>query len=382
MFNKIARTKSEENVFTDYLDMVICAISAGKYEEEYLSIVKRYKKEEVNLFCELMAEMLIVMDNQGAGLADCLGEFYQQYISNSRLQQFFTPQHISDFMAQIIMDEDTTAGRIIADPCCGSGRMLLSVDESEEQKAKDLLQDIIRAIKPIQVINPYAHKITIPVDDDSKARVNQIFQNLVMQVCLMHQYQRNQDLDNRLIAEIEDMRIATELLFDALSLDKDEPDSATLNFYQQVKAYIEKTANGNKEDYVFTMQELRSGLGCSGSGAFRFVSRLYKLHYIEREGYANRGFKYKIAWWGDTDKRRKEIKNNILSQLELLGMPGEKQGAGKPRTKPAKGLGAGAPAFENNTYALNEPTHAYGLKSKNVGNSDNRGTKTDASKQE
>jgi type I restriction-modification system DNA methylase subunit len=125
-FNKIAHSKSEENVFTDYLDMVICALSAGKYEEEYLSIVKRYKKEEVNLFCELMAEMLIVMDNHGAGLVDCLGEFYQQYIGNSRLQQFFTPQHICDFMAQIIMGEDTTAGKIIADPCCGSGRMLLS----------------------------------------------------------------------------------------------------------------------------------------------------------------------------------------------------------------------------------------------------------------
>ncbi|MGP8217707.1 MAG: hypothetical protein ACLQQ4_19210, partial [Bacteroidia bacterium] len=71
-FNRIAHSKSEDSVFTDFLDMVICALSFSQYEEEYLSIVKRYKKEEVNLFCELLAEMLIIMDNEGTGLQDCL----------------------------------------------------------------------------------------------------------------------------------------------------------------------------------------------------------------------------------------------------------------------------------------------------------------------
>ncbi|MGP8214268.1 MAG: N-6 DNA methylase [Bacteroidia bacterium] len=125
-FNKIAHSRSEENVFTDYLDMVICALSAGKYEEEYLSIVKRYKKEEVNLFCELLAEMIIIMDDGGKGLVDCLGEFYQTNLSRGKHGQFFTPQHVSDFMAQITMDKDSTVGKRILDPCCGSGRMLLS----------------------------------------------------------------------------------------------------------------------------------------------------------------------------------------------------------------------------------------------------------------
>jgi len=125
-FNKIAQSKSEENVFTDYLDMVICALSAGKHEEEYLSIVKHYKKEEVNLFCELLAEMIIIMDDGGKGLVDCLGEFYQTNLSRGKHGQFFTPQHVSDFMAQITMDKDTAVGKRIIDPCCGSGRMLLS----------------------------------------------------------------------------------------------------------------------------------------------------------------------------------------------------------------------------------------------------------------
>ncbi|MGP8217484.1 MAG: N-6 DNA methylase [Bacteroidia bacterium] len=124
-FNRIARHKSQEAVFTDFLDMVICTLGAGRYEEEYLAIVKRYKRDEIDMFCELMAEMLIVMDNGGEGLVDCLGEFYQQYISNKNLQQFFSPQHICDFMSQITIDKNTI-GKTIHDPACGSGRMLLA----------------------------------------------------------------------------------------------------------------------------------------------------------------------------------------------------------------------------------------------------------------
>ena len=126
VFERIAHNKAEETVFSDFLDMVICSLSAGKYEEEYLSIVKKYKKEEVNLFCELMAEMLIIMDDNGAGLKDCLGEFFQNHISRNKNGQFFTPEVVCDFMAQIAMDSDSTVGKTIMDGCCGSGRMLLS----------------------------------------------------------------------------------------------------------------------------------------------------------------------------------------------------------------------------------------------------------------
>ncbi len=125
-FNRIAHSKSEDSVFTDFLDMVICALSLGQYEEEYLSIVKRYKKEEVNLFCELLAEMLIIMDNEGTGLQDCLGEFFQNNISRGKNGQFFTPEHVCDAMSAMLINKGEQ-NKTILDPCCGSGRMLLSV---------------------------------------------------------------------------------------------------------------------------------------------------------------------------------------------------------------------------------------------------------------
>jgi len=124
-FNKIAHSKSEDSVFTDFLDMVICALSLGQYEEEYLSIVRKYKREEVDLFCELLAELLIIMDNDGAGLKDCLGEFFQSHISRGKNGQFFTPESCTDLMAAMTISKGDTA-KTFLDPCCGSGRILLS----------------------------------------------------------------------------------------------------------------------------------------------------------------------------------------------------------------------------------------------------------------
>jgi type I restriction-modification system DNA methylase subunit len=123
-FNKIAISKSEDIVFTDLLDISICALSANQYEKEYLSIIKRYKKEEVELFCELFARMVLIMDNDGAGLTDCLGEFYEQHLSRGKHGQFFTPEHVCDMMAAIVNPEESNKN--ILDPACGSGRMLLS----------------------------------------------------------------------------------------------------------------------------------------------------------------------------------------------------------------------------------------------------------------
>lgn len=124
-FDSIARSRSEDTVFNDFLDMTICALSLGQYEEEYRSIVKKYNAKELDLFCELMADMLIIMDNDGKGFKDALGEFYQQRLSNKKHSQFFTPEHICDFIA-VITITDKDKGKNVLDPAAGSGRMLLA----------------------------------------------------------------------------------------------------------------------------------------------------------------------------------------------------------------------------------------------------------------
>ncbi|HWY98058.1 MAG TPA: N-6 DNA methylase [Bacteroidia bacterium] len=125
VFDQIANNKSDTEVFNDFLDIAICALSHGAYEEEYFSIIKKYNREQVNLFSELFAKMVIAMDAKGQGLKDCLGEFYEQRLSRGRQGQFFTPDHVCLAMASMTINMDER-GKTIIDPCCGSGRMLLS----------------------------------------------------------------------------------------------------------------------------------------------------------------------------------------------------------------------------------------------------------------
>ena len=126
LFNKVSVGKSESEVFEDFLDICICCLSGQQYEEQYLEIIKKYKPETLNILSELFVEMVLLMDNNGKGLKDCLGEFFQSNITRGNNGQFFTPDHICDFMASITMDAETTKEKTIMDPACGSGRMLLS----------------------------------------------------------------------------------------------------------------------------------------------------------------------------------------------------------------------------------------------------------------
>jgi len=138
LFDKISYGLSEWSVFNNFLDMCIYAFSLGKYEEQYLEIVKGYPKEKVNQLAELLSLLVLSMtgeinstetteNNYSAGAKDILGELYELRFSNSRSGQFFTPQPIADFMAMSICgDSKEFEHKTVCDPACGSGRMLLA----------------------------------------------------------------------------------------------------------------------------------------------------------------------------------------------------------------------------------------------------------------
>ena len=131
-------------VFDDFLTMSIAACTQNPetkkswYEEEYLETIAKDKDSELRhefpkAFAYLVTEM---EDRVGSSLGnDVLGDFFEQYISNGRNSQFFTPWPVCQFMASItkdntdkLPDEENEKSRSlrILDPACGSGRMLLA----------------------------------------------------------------------------------------------------------------------------------------------------------------------------------------------------------------------------------------------------------------
>lgn len=229
----------------------------------------------------------------------------------------------------------TTKGAVYEDNM--SRCFVLAVDESKEQdiqivnyqnnkaaglidkkKEKDItrfLQNCIRLLRPCEVINPFATKILLPEKAAKIRRLNQNFQNFVKQITILNQYQRKKDKEGRLITDKEDVRAAIEIMFDSIVLKVDELDGSLRNFYENLKSHTLKKG----KDYEFSRREIRQAMNISKTQQHTWFKELEELEYItQTNGYANRGFKYKISYWDSIDKLRAEIKEYLHDQLEKL----------------------------------------------------------------
>lgn len=121
---QLARRQSISNIFTDFLEISVCALSMGRMEDRYLEIIHRYQPSEQKLMAEAFGALVIEMDNRGNGLKDVFGDFFMEHISHGHNGQYFTPEPICDMMAQL--SGEIKRGDRILDCACGSGRMLMA----------------------------------------------------------------------------------------------------------------------------------------------------------------------------------------------------------------------------------------------------------------
>lgn len=200
------------------------------------------------------------------------------------------------------------------------------VDHKKEHQAKEFLQNCMRCVRPYQVVNTYADKVYLPFEAKMLRRLNSHYQAFVKQITILHQYQRRKDDQGRLIAEPEDLKIACEIMFDAIMLKVDDLDSSLRQFYDLMKTYIKKLCGSAKQtEFQFTQRDLRLGLNVSKTQCFRYFEELELLEYIQRTGgYANRGYKYKIVFWDDMEKIREKIKAELNRQLDAVVLSGSK----------------------------------------------------------
>ncbi|ALO13939.1 DNA primase [Salinivirga cyanobacteriivorans] len=192
-----------------------------------------------------------------------------------------------------------------------------TIEKGQEVEAKEFMQNCIRMLKPLKVVNPYADKINLPPQAHKIRRLHELFLSFVKQVALIHQYQRKRDDRGRIITDPEDLKIAVEIMFDSIFLKVDELDGSLRQFFEQLKAYV--LAKENPQNYEFMQREIRHALNLNKTQLFRYLNELMELEYLQQSGgYANRGFKYKIIYWDNVTKLRSEIKAYLFGQIEKL----------------------------------------------------------------
>lgn len=125
MLIQVSGKYSLSAVFSDFLEMCVCALSMGEREERYLEIVSRYEKADVYKLADAFGSLVIEMNGDGSGLVDPFGDFFMENISHGHNGQFFTPMDLCHMMAQITGIAETV-NKTVLDCACGSGRTLLA----------------------------------------------------------------------------------------------------------------------------------------------------------------------------------------------------------------------------------------------------------------
>ncbi len=104
-------------------------------EEQYKQIIQGYKPKERELIAEVFGKIFALLSSVTADngrFDDYLGELFMKCNQgNKNAGQFFTPYHISHFMASaMLMEADVEAKSkdiiTICDPCSGGGGMLVA----------------------------------------------------------------------------------------------------------------------------------------------------------------------------------------------------------------------------------------------------------------
>lgn len=138
----LAYSHGVSDVFTDYITLISCAISNRvdklhyeEREELYLRTIKKYSREESVKIMEIHKKVVDTL-SQTLFSQDVLGEmFHALNLSNEWNGQFFTPFHIADMMAKMMIGPQDEAikekGYItLNEPTCGSGAMIIAAAKS------------------------------------------------------------------------------------------------------------------------------------------------------------------------------------------------------------------------------------------------------------
>lgn len=151
-FNKLTYRHRAWDIWRDFITMFACSLSnpvdKSHYDDRekmYLKIIRKYNKQEQNLFPELAAHTVMALEENPE--QDFLGGIFMELnLGNGSNGQFFTPYHVCDLMAKVAMNhsvinEVREKGYItINDCCCGAGATLIAgIHEARRQLEKENL---------------------------------------------------------------------------------------------------------------------------------------------------------------------------------------------------------------------------------------------------
>ncbi|MDP1917904.1 MAG: toprim domain-containing protein, partial [Myxococcales bacterium] len=176
------------------------------------------------------------------------------------------------------------------------------------RRAKDavlaLHQNAQRLLRPLAVINPYAHQLTF-LDDRTRARRDfPKYLTLIRAIALLHQYQREVKTATHAGGVVEyvevqasDIETANALASSVLGRTLDELPPQTRRLMTQLEAYVVARAAEEgcpRAEVRFTRRQLREALRLGDTQLHLHLTRLESLEYVASQRGARGGLAYQL----------------------------------------------------------------------------------------
>ncbi len=197
-----------------------------------------------------------------------------------------------------------------------------TINEEEEIKAKECLQNVQRVLVPVKVVNPFAEILQLPEEIFKPRRTNNHYLQFIEAITFYHQRQRAERIDE-LTGEVyvettlEDIENANKLLKEILLRKSDELTGACRNYLENIKTYLEvegKTKFGNRE--------IRKALKVNESNQKRYTLNLLSNYYLKRvKGTKSKGYEYEVTSYHEYRQLKEQIGgvlDTTLSKLKAL----------------------------------------------------------------
>jgi DNA primase len=187
-----------------------------------------------------------------------------------------------------------------------------TINKTQEENTKELLQDMQLMFKNITVVNPFAEKLTIPETVFKPLRTNAHYLQFIEAITFVHQFQREIKKDEQgmpyIETTLEDIELANELLKDVLLSKSDELTKACRDFLEMVKDLLSK-----EKKTSFYRSNIREWTRINPDNVRHYLAQLVKFGYVKIIG-GNKhkgGFEYEI-----TDKEEyTKLHNSVQSAL-------------------------------------------------------------------
>ena len=169
MIKKFQRLQGKRDLWTVYNDFLMFAaicisnsvdiVNRTQREKQFLEVEKRYTKEEMQIFGELLGALTVALNKPG----DVLGELLMELDLGSKLNgQFFTPYHLCELTAQLAIDKDKLTNEInekgyttLNEPSVGGGAMVIAFAEAMKELGFNPQKELIVTCNDLDIKSVY-----------------------------------------------------------------------------------------------------------------------------------------------------------------------------------------------------------------------------------